>query len=205
MDAAAGRSIDKFKIIFDNMNQDVSRTIESSFGQNDFLLVRAQGDGFLNHQVPKMIGTVLAIYKGYLPDEYADFVLNGNNIIDVPCAPEEFLLLKQCRYSFHTHTRSLFSPDISAQDIEYTCMSDPLKDVDSSSAYSTELIRSICSSPRFSQSGCNAWLHDLQQKSIVIKHQMNNVLRRRFKYENNAVLIGRCCKCFVINSFTTML
>jgi len=193
MEAAAGRTVDKFGIVFDHMNQDVSRKISLGSHYEEYILIRCQGDGFLDQQVTKMVGTAIAIYKGYLPEYYTDFVYDSNNIIDVPSSPDEFLYLKQCRYGFHTHTRSLFAEEVPTFDQDFPS-SDPIRDVAAATEYATILTHEICSTSSFSSSGCETWLRNIELQCRDIKSRMEQIENRRKSFSDASMPIGEISK-----------
>ena len=105
-DAAAGRTVDKFRVVFNEPHRHFVRKCQVTGRQ--YILLRAQGDGFLTDQLRRMVGTALCVFHGYISEEYVRFCFDSANIAVTPIAPKGLVILKQSRYGFHTHHRSLF-------------------------------------------------------------------------------------------------
>ena len=179
-DAACGRSVDKFHVVFDHSTNDMVRNTTDN---KEYLLIRAQGDGFLDEQIVRMVGTTIAVYNNYLPAEYIPYSLDGNNICETPKSPSEFLFLRQCRYGFHTHFRSFFTGEStcssSDRKVDAEEDSDPIKDVEPSTQYADELVHSMCSSAQASRSSVHTWLDSLCISSKALEERREMILARR--------------------------
>ena len=184
-DSAAGRSVDKFQLIYDRENNRLNRICHGK----EYLLIRVQGDGFLNEQIRRMVGTALAVFKGYLPETFCSFALDGNNIIDTPLAPPRLLYLKQARFGFHTHFRSLFVGEPTCKSeidaLKDSGCNDPIKDVGPSMIYANDLIASMCLSEYSSDDYITNWLLKLKDDCDRIRIRYEQIIDRRLRYKIN--------------------
>ena len=192
-DAAAGRTLDKFHVVFEEPKRDFVRTTKDG---KQFILLRLQGDGFVVDQVRRMVGTMICLMYEYLPESYIPFVFDSMNIIGTPIAPKGLAYLKQARFGFHTHHRSLFvnmttcsslslDQDIDADiDVDNESISyDPIREVVPSSVYARNLVKEMCLSDTASNVHIDTWLHDLRTTSEAIRAKMDMILQRRKKFK----------------------
>lgn len=58
------------------------------------------GDGFVQQQIRRIVGTVLAISHGYLPEQFWDIATRPDVIVETPMAPEHRLYFAEARFHF---------------------------------------------------------------------------------------------------------
>lgn len=81
-------------------------------GEEMFLNVTVVGQSFLLHQIRKMIGLTIAIWKGWIPKEGMNVALSKHHRLETPMAPSLGLFLDEClfeRYNerilkYHSHS-----------------------------------------------------------------------------------------------------
>ena len=88
-DAAVHRTVDKFT------GEDIL------INGKAYLKFRISGDAFLNQQVRRMVGTAICILRGFLPSSFATMSLDPAVLIETPCAPAGYELLRECRYDWY--------------------------------------------------------------------------------------------------------
>ena len=188
-DAAAGRIIDRFHVVFEEPIRNLVRTTEEG---KQFILLRLKGDGFVVDQVRRMVGIMVCLIHNYLPETYVPFVFDSMNVIDTPIAPKGLTYLKQARYGFHTHHRSFFAnmPTCTLPFVECTEIDaveavsyDPIRDVMPSSMYARNIVREMCLSEVAKDANIDAWLAETKALSSLIHSTMSRTLLRREKFK----------------------
>ena len=178
-DAAAGRIIDRFHVVFEEPIRSLVRTTEEG---KQFILLRLKGDGFVVDQVRRMVGIMVCLIHNYLPETYVPFVFDSMNVIDTPIAPKGLTYLKQARYGFHTHHRSFFAnmPTCTLPFVECTEIDaveavsyDPIRDVMPSSMYARNIVREMCLSEVAKDANIDAWLAETKALSSLIHSTMS--------------------------------
>lgn len=111
-DSATARTVDRFYIEIispsnDSVRADSVRT--DPVTGREFLLLRVHGDGFLQEQLRRMVGTAVAVYRSWLPESFVAHALSPRNIIETPAAPSGLSYLRECRFAWHTTKRSIFN------------------------------------------------------------------------------------------------
>ncbi|KAL0221986.1 hypothetical protein RCL1_001840 [Eukaryota sp. TZLM3-RCL] len=66
-----------------------------------FLVVKLYGRSFLLHQIRKMIGTSMAVFRSILPAKYLTLALTAETSLPTPKAPAEGLLLDGVEYEYY--------------------------------------------------------------------------------------------------------
>ncbi|CAE7828279.1 PUS1, partial [Symbiodinium sp. CCMP2456] len=61
-----------------------------------FAVLRITGRDFLYHQIRSMVGVVIAVTRGSLPESHLDLALSDETGIQVPLAPASHLVLAEC-------------------------------------------------------------------------------------------------------------
>lgn len=69
-------------------------------GRN-FVSFCVAGDGVVDGQVERMVGTALCILHGWLPLSFAEFALDLWHIIDTPSMPEGLTFLRECSLGWY--------------------------------------------------------------------------------------------------------
>ena len=193
-DAAAGRILDRFHVVFEEPVRSLVRTTEEG---NQFVLLRLQGDGFVTDQVRRVVGTMICLMRDYLPESFVPFVFDSMNVIDTPIAPQGLTYLKQVRFGFHTHHRSFFAnmPTCTIPFDEYTTIDaiqgasyDPIKEVAPSSMYARRLATEMCLSAAASEESIDAWLAETKTLAAMINSKITNILLRREKFKTPIVV-----------------
>lgn len=67
-------------------------------GNMDFIRCTVVGQSFMLHQIRKMIGLVIAIFRGCAPESLLETALRRDTNIAIPTAPELGLFLDECMY-----------------------------------------------------------------------------------------------------------
>lgn len=189
-DAAAGRIIDRFHVVFEEPVRDFVRTTEEG---KQFILLRVKGDGFVVDQVRRMVGVMICLMHDYLPEIYVPFVFDSMNIIDTPIAPRGLTYLKQARFGFHTHHRSFFANmptctlplnELGSIESMGEVSYDPIRDVIPSSMYARHIVSEMCLSDTASNENIDIWLADIKNTSAMITSKMSRMLllREKFKF-----------------------
>ena len=64
------------------------------------MVLEFRGDGFLQQQVRRLVGTCVAVTHGWLEPEMIDTALRGDVVLETPLAPEGHLYLAESRFHF---------------------------------------------------------------------------------------------------------
>lgn len=67
---------------------------------NAYIILDFKSDGFLKEQCRRMVATIVAVVRRWLPDDYFDFATDSNYSIETPSAPLHLLYLHSVRYHF---------------------------------------------------------------------------------------------------------
>ena len=74
----------------------------------DFMTFRISGDGFLTGQIQSMVGVLICVMQGWLPQEFIAFSQRPDVIIETPMAPNGLLFLSETRYDWHSNMHNIF-------------------------------------------------------------------------------------------------
>ena len=66
-----------------------------------FCVVELRGDSFLKQEARRIIGSVIAIVNGWLPEDFFSIATRPDVFIETPLAPEGFLYLAGARFDFN--------------------------------------------------------------------------------------------------------
>ena len=90
-------------------SQEPSSSSSSAENQGrDFMTFRISGDGFLTGQIQSMVGVLICVMQGWLPQEFIAFSQRPEVIIETPMAPKGLLFLSETRYDWHSNRHNIF-------------------------------------------------------------------------------------------------
>ncbi|KAL0215627.1 hypothetical protein P9112_007811 [Eukaryota sp. TZLM1-RC] len=76
-----------------------------------FVLVYLHGRSFLLHQIRKMVGTVIAVFKNLIPEGYITAALSAEVALPTPKAPGQGLLMDKVDYEYYADSFPDVFPD----------------------------------------------------------------------------------------------
>eukprot|EP00249_Psilotum_nudum_P021332 c28072_g1_i3 orf=532-3054(-) len=84
----------------------------------EFVRCRVVGQSFMLHQIRKMIGLAIAIFRDCAPESMLDTALRSDTRVNVPTAPELGLFLDECMYPAYNQKWSSLHGEISQRGFE---------------------------------------------------------------------------------------
>lgn len=103
------RVVDRARII------DMIRHEGDAASEQAIAVIEFRGDEFLPQQVRRIVGTALAIARGWLPKDVFALALDSNVFLETPLAPAGRLYLAGCRFHFdelRNDGKNIFSSDV---------------------------------------------------------------------------------------------
>ena len=72
-----------------------------SINNEPWVVFSISGDGFLRGQVRRVLGAMIAMARGLLPENYLELCINKSFIAEVPALPGWGLYLAECKYAYY--------------------------------------------------------------------------------------------------------
>lgn len=137
-----------------------------------FAVLRITGRDFLYRQIRCMVGIVVAVARGSLPEVYLHLALSNTVGVDVPCAPAENLVLAECVFrdgAFAPPWGAKARVEISARG--GYCGLSPAAEAGASRGIRDKVVDEVCS-----EVSRRAMTRFLRELDVVLAPQMNRAL-----------------------------
>jgi hypothetical protein len=105
MQSEATRVVDRFYSLGGFSGKIVWKCADSN---REFVTLRVVGDGFLTGQVRRMVGTLVGVVQGWLPEEFIEFSQRPDVVVDTPLAPSGLVLISEARFDWHSNALNIF-------------------------------------------------------------------------------------------------